>query len=69
MVAEGKRWQAMVASTEETLAMYAQSNKGTRDETRQILGDALSEIEPRSLESQALAYLIGRLDGIEKVDS
>lgn len=60
----GQLWRAMTANSEETLDKYRTSSSATRKETRRILDGALVEVEPRSLEGQALAYLVGRLDQI-----
>lgn len=61
----GQEWRAMVADTKATLEVYRASNSATRKETRRVLEAALFEFELQSLESQALSYLIGRLDEID----
>jgi len=60
-----QHWRAMTANSDATLERYRASSHETCQETRQVLEAALVEIEPQSLEGQALAYLIGRLDEID----
>jgi hypothetical protein len=55
----------MTANSDATLDTYRASSSATRNETRHVLEAALYEVEQQSLEGQALAYLIGRLDEID----
>ena len=55
----------MTANADATMETYRASGDATRNETRRILEAALYEVEQQSLEGQALAYLIGRLDEID----
>lgn len=65
----GEHWRAMISNSSATLKTYRASDLETRKVTRQILGAALYEMEQQSLEGHALAYLIGRLDEIDLVQS
>ena len=60
-----QHWRAMTANSDATLETYRTSSSATRKETRRVLDAALIEVETQSLEGQALAYLIGRLDEID----
>lgn len=60
-----QHWRAMTANSDATLETYRASSSATRKETRRVLDVALSEVEQQSLEGQALAYLIGRMDEID----
>ena len=60
-----QHWRAMTANSDATLETYRVSSDATRKATRRVLDAALIEVEPQSLEGQALAYLIGRLDEID----
>jgi len=57
-----QHWRSMTANSDATLDTYRASSSATRNETRRVLEAALYEAEQQSLEGQALAYLIGRLD-------
>jgi len=61
----GQEWRSMTVNSEATLETYRLSSHATREETRHVLDRALSETDQQSLEGQALAYLIGRLDEID----
>jgi hypothetical protein len=61
----GKHWQAMTRNAEPILKEYKASSSATRQETRRVLDASLLEVDPQSLEGQALAYLVGRLDEID----
>ena len=60
-----QHWRTLTTNSEATLETYRASISPTRKETRRVLDAALFEVEPQSLEGQALAYLIGRLDEID----
>jgi hypothetical protein len=57
-----QQWQEMTSNSNATIETYSGSSGATRKTTRQILEAVVKEVEPLSLEGQALAYLIGRLD-------
>ena len=60
-----QHWRAMTANSDVTLETYRASSSATRKETHRVLDAALYEVEQQSLEGQALAYLVGRLDEID----
>lgn len=60
-----RHWREMTANLGATLEAYRASGMRTRRETRRVLDIAMLEVEQQCLEGQALAYLIGRLDGID----
>lgn len=60
-----QHWRAMAANSEAALETYRESTVLTRSDTRRVLRAALDEVEPQSLEGQALGYLIGRMDEID----
>ena len=59
-------WRKMIAESEVVLQTYRVSNKSTRRTTLRALGIALVEVDQQSLEGQALSYLLGRLDEIDR---
>jgi hypothetical protein len=62
---DSEHWRTMTANSIETLETYRASDIEAREATRRVLAAAIDEVEQQSLEGQALAYLIGRLDGID----
>lgn len=63
---ENQHWLAMAANSDETMEAYRRGSTLTRKEMRRVLVATLRNVELQSMEGQALAYLIGRMDEIDE---